>query len=292
MILRPPVYISQRNSAYTTAMQNHAALLVIDVQNDFCPGGALAVPHGDAIVPLINRLATKFETVVLTQDWHPADHISFAANHPGKAAFETITLPYGEQTLWPTHCVMGTAGAALHPDLDIPHASLILRKGSHRHVDSYSAFLEADRETKTGLDGYLTSRGITDIYLCGLATRLSAWPGRPRTRGISALPPRSSKMPAAPSTSTARSKAWERLTLAGVTPDQQRRDSSRTAPPANRLFQRPRRARLPHQSATRRQAPNHQPIASIRVRAADFFAFAFASFFACFARLRSARSSP
>jgi nicotinamidase/pyrazinamidase len=151
-------------------MNKSSALLVTDVQNDFCPGGALAVAHGDTIVPLINRLARKFETVVLTQDWHPADHISFARHHPGKAVFEKITLPYGEQTLWPSHAVMGSAGAELHAGLNIPHASLILRKGSHRMVDSYSAFLEADRETKTGLDGYLASRGITDVYLCGLAT--------------------------------------------------------------------------------------------------------------------------
>jgi nicotinamidase/pyrazinamidase len=151
-------------------MQKRAALLVIDVQPDFCPGGPLAVPGGDEIIHLINQLAQRFETVVLTQDWHPADHTSFAANHSGRSPFETTTLPYGEQVLWPTHCVMATEGAALHPDLAIPHAALTLRKGSHRDVDSYSAFLEADRTTKTGLDGYLTSRGITEVYLCGLAT--------------------------------------------------------------------------------------------------------------------------
>ena len=151
-------------------MQKHAALLVIDVQPDFCPGGALAVPDGDAIIPLINHLATRFETVILTQDWHPADHISFAASHPGKQPFEMIELPYGKQVLWPSHCVMGTPGAALHPALDIPHARMILRKGGNRLVDSYSAFLEADRASKTGLDGYLRSLGITDLYLCGLAT--------------------------------------------------------------------------------------------------------------------------
>jgi nicotinamidase/pyrazinamidase len=150
-------------------MQNNAALLVVDVQNDFCPGGALAVPHGDAIVPLISRIAPKFKTVVITQDWHPPGHASFASNHPGKQPFETIMLPYGPQVLWPTHCVMASAGAALHPDLAIRHASLILRKGSHPDVDSYSAFLEADRTTKTGLDGYFASRGITEVYLCGLA---------------------------------------------------------------------------------------------------------------------------
>jgi nicotinamidase/pyrazinamidase len=151
-------------------MQPHSALLVVDIQNDFCPGGALAVPRGDEIIPIVNRLTQNFETVVITQDWHPADHTSFAASHPGKHPFETTTLSYGEQVLWPTHCVMESKGAALHPGLNIPHASLILRKGLHRRVDSYSAFLEADRTTKTGLDGYLHSRGITDIYLCGLAT--------------------------------------------------------------------------------------------------------------------------
>jgi nicotinamidase/pyrazinamidase len=151
-------------------MHKQAALLILDVQNDFCPGGALAVADGDAIVPLINRFAANFETVVLTQDWHPADHISFAAQHPGTSAFGQITLPYGPQTLWPTHCVMASKGAEFHPGLDVPQASLIIRKGSHRNVDSYSAFLEADRTTKTGLDGYFTSRGITEIYLCGLAT--------------------------------------------------------------------------------------------------------------------------
>jgi nicotinamidase/pyrazinamidase len=146
------------------------ALLVIDVQNDFCPGGALAVPDGDAVVPLINRIARGFETVVITQDWHPAGHASFAASYPGREPFGMIDLKYGPQVLWPTHCVMGTAGAALHADLDIPHACLMLRKGSHAGVDSYSAFLEADRETKTGLDGYLASRGVTEVFVCGLAT--------------------------------------------------------------------------------------------------------------------------
>ena len=150
-------------------MQKKAALLVIDLQNDFCPGGALAVPGGDEIAPLINSLARHFDEVVLTQDWHPADHTSFAANHPEKAAFDTIQLPYGQQILWPTHCVMGTSGAALVPGLDIPHAGLILRKGSHSSIDSYSGFLEADRATPTGLAGYLRERSITHLYICGLA---------------------------------------------------------------------------------------------------------------------------
>jgi nicotinamidase/pyrazinamidase len=147
-----------------------SALLVIDMQLDFCPGGALAVADGDSLPPLINKLAENFSTVVLTQDWHPRNHISFAANHPGATPFSQTTLPYGDQVLWPTHCVMDSPGAALHPDLHIPHASLIIRKGSHPHIDSYSAFLEADRTTQTGLSGYFSARGITNIYLCGLAT--------------------------------------------------------------------------------------------------------------------------
>jgi nicotinamidase/pyrazinamidase len=151
-------------------MQNNAALLVVDVQNDFCPGGALAVRDGDAVIPLINRIAQKFATVALTQDWHPADHTSFAARHPGAQPFQTVQMPYGPQVLWPTHCVMGSPGAALHPALDIPHAAMILRKGLQRHVDSYSAFLEADRTTRTGLDGFFASRGITEVFVCGLAT--------------------------------------------------------------------------------------------------------------------------
>lgn len=151
-------------------MKSNTALLIIDVQNDFCPGGALAVTGGDAVVPVINDLASRFATVVVTQDWHPAGHISFAAGHPGKAAFESITLPYGLQVLWPTHCVMASEGAALHPDLAVAQANLIIRKGSNPLIDSYSAFLEADRTTRTGLDGYLASRGITEVFLCGLAT--------------------------------------------------------------------------------------------------------------------------
>ncbi len=146
------------------------ALLVVDVQNDFMPGGALAVPGGDAVVPVINRLARRFAVVVLTQDWHPPDHLSFASQHAGRSPFGRVTLPYGEQTLWPDHCVMGSQGAALHADLDVPHAQLILRKGHGRTVDSYSAFLEADRRTRTGLDGYLAARGIRQVCVCGLAT--------------------------------------------------------------------------------------------------------------------------
>ena len=149
---------------------NTDALLVVDVQNDFMPGGALAVPGGDEIVPLVNRLAAGFANVILTQDWHPAGHISFASSHPGRKPFETKKLRYGLQVLWPVHCVQGTEGAALHRDLSIPHAQLLIRKGCHRRVDSYSAFLEADRKTRTGLDGYLKSRGIQRVFCAGLAT--------------------------------------------------------------------------------------------------------------------------
>ena len=151
-------------------LKPNSALLVIDVQNSFTPGGSLAVDKGDEIIPLVNGLARRFDNVVLTQDWHPAGHISFASSHRGKTAFEVIDLPYGRQVLWPDHCVQGSDGAALHRDLDVPHAQLIIRKGFNRHVDSYSAFLEADRVSKTGLDGYLTSRGIRTVYIAGLAT--------------------------------------------------------------------------------------------------------------------------
>ena len=151
-------------------LDDATVLIIVDAQYGFMPGGGLAVADGDAIVPVINRIAPRFANVVLTQDWHPADHISFAANHPGRAPFETITLPYGEQVLWPTHCVQGTRDAALHDDLRVPQAQLIIRKGFHRDVDSYSAFMEADRRTSTGLAAYLKARGITKLYLCGLAT--------------------------------------------------------------------------------------------------------------------------
>ena len=144
-------------------------LLVVDVQNDFCPGGALAVPQGDEIVPVVNRLARRFAHVVLTQDWHPPGHRSFASAHPGKQPFETVDVEYGAQTLWPDHCVQGTSGAGFHPGLDIPQIELILRKGYRAGIDSYSAFRENDRETATGLAGYLRERGFERITLCGLA---------------------------------------------------------------------------------------------------------------------------
>ncbi|HZE11341.1 MAG TPA: bifunctional nicotinamidase/pyrazinamidase [Burkholderiales bacterium] len=146
------------------------ALVVVDVQNDFCPGGRLAVQKGDEVVPLINELARRFENVVLTQDWHPSGHLSFATSHPGTRPFDSIKLPYGEQVLWPDHCVQGSDGAALHKDLAVPHAQLVVRKGWRREVDSYSAFVEADRKSRTGLEGYLDELGIKRLFVCGLAT--------------------------------------------------------------------------------------------------------------------------
>ncbi len=145
-------------------------LLVTDIQNGFIPGGSLAVKDGDAIIPLINRIARAFQHVVLTQDWHSAGHVSFASSHPGKKPFETISLPYGTQVLWPDHCVQGTEGAELHKDLKIPHAELIIRKGYRQQVDSYSVFYEADGKTPTGLAGYLRERGLSQVFLVGLAT--------------------------------------------------------------------------------------------------------------------------
>ena len=150
-------------------ISSRAALLVIDVQNDFIPGGQLPVPEGDHIVPLINRLARQFNQVVIAQDWHPIGHASFASSHPGHPPYDVIQLPYGEQTLWPEHCVQATPGAELHPELDLPHAQLIIRKGCNPDIDSYSAFLEADRRTTTGLSGYLKERGIDTVYMVGLA---------------------------------------------------------------------------------------------------------------------------
>ena len=146
------------------------ALIVIDVQNDFCPGGALAVSGGDEVVPVINALERDFEHVVLTQDWHPQHHSSFASSHPGKQAFETMTMPYGEQTLWPDHCIQGSGGAAFHPHLSRTKCELIIRKGFRLAIDSYSAFFENDHTTPTGLSGYLGERGIKEITLAGLAT--------------------------------------------------------------------------------------------------------------------------
>lgn len=146
------------------------ALLVIDVQNDFCPGGALAVADGDAVVPVVNRLMPLFDTVALTQDWHPGDHASFASTHAGAEAFSTVEMPYGPQVLWPDHCVQGTAGADFHPGLNTGRAAVVVRKGMNRAVDSYSAFFENDRKTATGLAGWLRDKGITRVFCAGLAT--------------------------------------------------------------------------------------------------------------------------
>jgi nicotinamidase/pyrazinamidase len=144
-------------------------LIVIDVQNDFCPGGALAVADGDAVIEPIHRVAAKFEHIVLTQDWHTAGHASFASAHPGKKPFEQIEVSYGMQTLWPDHCVQGSRGAEFHPSLQLTRAELILRKGFRPQIDSYSAFFENDRKTATGLAGYLRERGMTRVFLAGLA---------------------------------------------------------------------------------------------------------------------------
>ncbi len=146
------------------------ALIVIDMQNDFCPGGALAVAGGDEIVPEVNHLIRSSEHVILTQDWHPAGHKSFASTHPGAAPFSSIDMPYGPQTLWPDHCVQGSFGAEFHPDLQWTRAELVVRKGFRPEVDSYSAFFENDRTTPTGLAGYLRERGLASLVLCGLAT--------------------------------------------------------------------------------------------------------------------------
>jgi nicotinamidase/pyrazinamidase len=151
------------------AASDRDVLLVVDVQNDFCEGGGLAVPRGSEVVPLVNRLAGRFRNVVLTQDWHPAGHLSFASSHAGRQPYETIAMAYGPQVLWPDHCVQGTAGAEFRPDLRIPHAALVVRKGFRREIDSYSAFYENDRATPTGLSGYLRERALARVVLAGLA---------------------------------------------------------------------------------------------------------------------------
>jgi len=178
----------------------HDVLVVVDVQNGFMPGGSLPVPEGDRVVPVINRIARAFRNVIITQDWHTPHHVSFASSHPGKKPFDTIELPYGPQILWPDHCVQGTIDADLHEGLSIPHAALLIRKGYRQHVDSYSAFLEADRTTMTGLTGYLRERGLETAYFVGLATDFcvlwssldarragfNAWVIEDATRGIDA----------------------------------------------------------------------------------------------------------
>ena len=156
--------------ATTPTIDARSVLVAVDLQYDFMPGGNLAVTRGDETVPAVNRLASRFTNVVLTQDWHPPGHASFASSHPGKKPFETIRLSYGEQVLWPDHCVQNTRGASLHKDLSVPHAQLVIRKGYHEGVDSYSTFYEADRKTPTGLVGYLKQRGLSRVFLAGLAT--------------------------------------------------------------------------------------------------------------------------
>jgi nicotinamidase/pyrazinamidase len=151
------------------AIGDNDALLAVDLQNDFCPGGRLSVPRGHEIVPLVNRLGACFAHVVLTQDWHPAGHLSFASSHAGKRPFDTVALDYGPQILWPDHCVQNTAGADFHKDLAIPHAEVVIRKGFRRAIDSYSAFRENDRKTRTGLAGYLRERGLNRVFIAGLA---------------------------------------------------------------------------------------------------------------------------
>lgn len=161
----------------------HDILLIVDVQNDFCPGGALAVTDGDAVVPIVNALAERFRHVGQTQDWHPRGHQSFASAHPGRQPFETITVAYGRQTLWPDHCVQDTPGAAFHPKLHVPQAEIIVRKGFDPEIDSYSAFYENDHATPTGLAGYLRERGLTQLYLAGIATDYCvAWSARDAQR--------------------------------------------------------------------------------------------------------------
>ncbi|HEX6212044.1 MAG TPA: bifunctional nicotinamidase/pyrazinamidase [Methylomirabilota bacterium] len=191
-------------------------LLVVDVQNCFVPGGTLPVAGGHDIIPLVNRLSRAFEHVVLTQDWHTPGHASFASSHPDKQPFETVALPYGTQVLWPDHCVQGTADAELHPALQVPHAQLIIRKGHRKHIDSYSAFYEADGKTPTGLAGYLKERGLQQVFVVGLATDFCvAW---------SALDARKAGFAAAVIEDATRgidtggslAKAWQDMAAAGV----------------------------------------------------------------------------
>lgn len=146
------------------------ALLVVDIQNDFCPGGALAVPNGDTIVPTVNKLVNVFDAVIQTQDWHPAGHSSFASSHKGKELYDTVEMDYGTQVLWPDHCIQGSMGAEFHPELNTLKTQVVIRKGFRREIDSYSTFFENDQETTTGLTGYLDQCGITDLYTVGLAT--------------------------------------------------------------------------------------------------------------------------
>lgn len=197
-----------------------ATLVVVDVQNDFCPGGTLAVPGGDEVVPLINSLARRFAHVVLTQDWHPRGHISFASSHATAKPFDVVQLDYGAQVLWPDHCIQGTEGAAFHAGLDVPQAQAIVRKGFRRHIDSYSGFLEADRTTPTGLGGYLRERRLAKVFVAGLATDFCvAWTALDARRlGLETLVVedacRAIDAPTVPGGTLA--KAWADMTAAGV----------------------------------------------------------------------------
>jgi nicotinamidase/pyrazinamidase len=193
------------------------ALLLVDLQYDFMPGGALAVAGGHEVVPVANRVARAFSNVVLTQDWHPAGHVSFASSHAGRKPFETIALDYGSQILWPDHCVQESAGAALHRDLDVPHAQLVVRKGYHAHTDSYSAFVEADRRTRTGLAGYLHERGVNRVFLLGLATDFCvAWSAvDARAAGLEVVVIEDGCR--AIDTEGSLAKAWREMESAGVT---------------------------------------------------------------------------
>ena len=199
--------------------------MVVDVQNDFCPGGALEVPDGDAVVAAVNRLALRFAARILTQDWHPAGHRSFASSHPGRAPFETADLPYGEQVLWPDHCVQGTAGAAFHPDLETDGADLVLRKGFRPEIDSYSAFYENDRRTSTGLAGYLRGRGLSRLFFVGLATDFCvAWSAIDGAREGFEVGGRRGRVPR---------HRPRRLALRGLERDGRRGTSSGCAPPTS-----------------------------------------------------------
>lgn len=192
------------------------ALVVVDIQYDFLPGGSLAVAGGDEIIAPVNALARRFETVVQTQDWHPAGHISFASSHPGKAPFETITLAYGPQVLWPDHCVIGSHGAAFAAGLDLPNCQMIVRKGFHPRVDSYSGFREADRRTPTGLAGYLNERGFRRLFMVGLATDFCvSWTAEDAAAaGFEAIVVED--LTRAIDTAGSLAAAWTRMTAAGV----------------------------------------------------------------------------
>ncbi|MBN9305113.1 MAG: nicotinamidase [Devosia sp. 67-54] len=192
------------------------ALVVVDIQYDFLPGGSLAVAGGDEIIAPVNALARRFETVVQTQDWHPAGHISFASSHPGKAPFETIALAYGPQVLWPDHCVIGSHGAAFAAGLELPNCQMIVRKGFHPRVDSYSGFREADRRTPTGLAGYLNERGLRRLFVVGLATDFCvSWTAEDAAAaGFEAIVVED--LTRAIDTAGSLAAAWTRMTAAGV----------------------------------------------------------------------------